>query len=81
MLKVHSQPREGYLKDRDESKSENHSVVSDSSRPHELYSLWNSPGQKLEWVAFPFSRGSIHPRSPALQEDSLLAEPQGSPLL
>ena len=35
----------GYLKDRDESKSENHSVVSNSSRPHELYSPWNSPGQ------------------------------------
>ena len=31
----------------------------------------------LEWVAFPFSRGSstgIEPRSPALQADYLLAE-------
>ena len=38
----------------------------------------------LEWVAFPFSRGSsqprMEPRSPALQEDSLPAEPQGGPL-
>ena len=25
--------------------SENHSVVSDSLRPHGLYSPWNSPGQ------------------------------------
>ena len=37
----------------------------------------------LEWVAFPFSRGSsqpeIEPRSPALQEDSLPAEAQGKP--
>ena len=37
----------------------------------------------LEWVAFPFSRGSSQPRikpgSPALQEDSLPAEPQGKP--
>ena len=37
----------------------------------------------LEWVAFPFSRGSSHPgmepRSPALQADSLPAEPQGKP--
>ena len=37
----------------------------------------------LEWVAFPFSRGSlnpgIEPRSPTLQEESLPAEPQGSP--
>ena len=35
----------------------------------------------LEWEAFPFSRGSskpgIEPRSPALQADSLPAEPQG----
>ena len=35
----------------------------------------------LEWVAFPISRGSsqpgIKPRSPALQVDSLPAEPQG----
>ena len=37
----------------------------------------------LEWVAFPFSRGSsnpgIEPRSPALQADSSPAEPQGKP--
>ena len=42
----------------------------------------------LEWVAFPFSRGSSHPRvrtqgieqgSPALQADSLPAEHKGRP--
>ena len=37
----------------------------------------------LEWVAFPFSRGSpnpgIKPGSPTLQADSLPAEPQGKP--
>ena len=37
----------------------------------------------LEWVAFPFSRGSsqpgIKPRSSALQVDSSPAEPQGKP--
>ena len=33
----------------------------------------------LEWVAFPFSKGSSQPRSPALQVDSLPAEPQGKP--
>ena len=27
-----------------------------------LYSPWDSPGQNLEWVAFPFSRGSSQPR-------------------
>ena len=31
----------------------------------------------LEWGAFPFSRGSSQPRSPALQVDSLATEPQG----
>ena len=37
----------------------------------------------LEWGAFPFSRGSSQPRdrtrSPALQVDSLPAEPPGKP--
>ena len=37
----------------------------------------------LEWVAFPFSRGSSNPgtepRSPLLQADSLPAESQGKP--
>ena len=33
----------------------------------------------LEWVAFPFSRGSSQPRSPALRADSLPAEPYGKP--
>ena len=38
----------------------------------------------LEWVAFPspgdLSNPGIEPRSPALQADSLPAEPQGKPL-
>ena len=33
----------------------------------------------LQWVAFPFSRGLSQPRSPALQADSLPADPQGKP--
>ena len=37
----------------------------------------------LEWVAFPFSRGSSQPRdrprSPTLQVDSLWSEPPGKP--
>ena len=39
----------------------------------------------LEWVAFPFSRGSSQPRdrtqSLSLWEDSLPAEPQGKPIM
>ena len=33
----------------------------------------------LEWLAFPFSRGSSQPRSLTLQVDSLPAESQGKP--
>ena len=33
----------------------------------------------LEWVIFPFSRGSSQSRDPALQADSLPAEPPGKP--
>ena len=33
----------------------------------------------LEWVAFPFSRGSSQSRSPALQTDPLPIEPPGKP--
>ena len=42
-----------------------------------------SQARILEWVAYPFSRGSfppeIEPGSPALQVDSLPAEQQGKP--
>ena len=34
----------------------------------------------LEWVVFPFSRGSFQSSSPALRADSLPAEPPGKPL-
>ena len=34
----------------------------------------------LEWVAFPFSRRSLQPRSPTLQADSLPSEPPMKPL-
>ena len=60
--------------------SESHSVLSDSSRLHGLYSPWNSLGQdtgvgnrSLLQGTFP-TQGS-NPRSPALQADSLQAEP------
>ena len=71
------------------SESECCSVVSDSLQPHGLYSPWNSPGQNtgvgslsLLQGTFP-TQGSnpclLHCRSPALQMDSLPAEPQGKP--
>ena len=34
-----------YLSRYVKSESESHSIVSDSLRPHGLYSPWNSPGQ------------------------------------
>ena len=65
-----------------ESESESHSVVSDSLRPHGLYS-GILQAKILEWVTFPFSRESSKPRDqtqvPPLQADSLPAEPQGKP--
>ena len=62
-----------------ESEGERHSVVSNSLRPQELRSSWILQARIPEWVAFPFSRESSQPRSPALQADSLSAEPQGKP--
>ena len=62
--------------------SESHSVVSDSLRPHGLYSPWNSPGQNtgtgsLSLLQGIFPNPGIEPWSPTLA-DSLPAEPQGS---
>ena len=62
--------------------SESRSVVSDSLRPHGLYSAWNSPGQNpgvgsLSLFQQIFHPG-IEPRSPMLQVDSS-AEPLGKP--
>ena len=66
-----------------ESDSERLSVMSDSFRPHGLHSSWNFPGQNtgvgscslLQDLPNP----GIKPGSPALQEDSLPAEPRGKP--
>ena len=41
--------------------SESCSVMSDSLQPHGLYSPGILQARKLEWVAFPFSRGSSQP--------------------
>ena len=55
----------------------------DSFRTHGLYTVHGIlQARILEWVAFPFSRGSSQPREPRppeLQTDSLPAEPQGEP--
>ena len=73
----------------DVSESESRSVVSDSLRPHGLFSPWNSPGQDtgvgstpgdLQWDSpGDLPNPGIKPRSPTLQEDSLPAEPPGKP--
>ena len=64
--------------------SESASVVSDSLRPHGLYSQWNSPGQNtgvgsLSLLQGIFPNPGIEPRSPTLQAVSLPAEPPGKP--
>ena len=63
---------------------ESHSVLSDFLRPHGLYGPWNSLGQNTEVGSLSLLQGElpnpeIEPRSPALQADSLPAEPQGKP--
>ena len=73
-----------WLEATEESESESRSVVSDSLRPHGLYSPWNSPGQNtgvgsLSLLQGIFLTQGIEPRSLALQADSLPAEPQGKP--
>ena len=64
--------------------SESHLVVSDSLWPQGLDSPWNSPGQNTGMDSLSFLQGDlpnpgIKPWSPALQADSLSAEPQGKP--
>ena len=63
-----------------ESESESCSVMFNSLRPHGLYNPWNSPGQNTEdsllQGIFPIQE---KPKPPALQADSLPAEPQGKP--
>ena len=65
--------------------SESCSVVSDSLRPHGLYSPWNSPGQNTGVGSLSLLQGilptgeGIEPRSPSSQMDSLPAEPQEKP--
>ena len=65
------------------SESEICSVLSDSLHPHGLYSPWNLQVRILEWVAFPFSRGSSQTRNrtqvSCIAADSLPTEPQGKP--
>ena len=65
-------------------RSESCSVMSDPLRPYGLYSPWNSPGQNTGVRNLSLLQGNlpnpgIKPRSPALQADSLPAEPHGKP--
>ena len=58
--------------------------MSDSLRPHGVYSPWNFPGQNTKVISQVPSPGDfpnlgIKPKSPALQADSLPAEPPGKP--
>ena len=64
--------------------SESCSVLSNSLQSHGLYSPWNSPDQNTGMGSLSLLQGNlpnlgIELRSPALQADSLPAEPQGKP--
>ena len=60
-----------------------HSVMSDSLRPHGYTVHGILQARILEWVAFPFSRGSSQPRgrtqASRIAGNSLSTEPQGKP--
>ena len=62
--------------------SESHSFVSNSLRPHGLYSSWNSSGQNPGVGSLSLLQGIIptqglKPKSPSFKADSSPAEPQG----
>ena len=63
--------------------SESHSVVSDSLRPHGLYSPWNSPGQNTRVGSLSLRQGIFPTQgvNPGLLHcrQFLPADPQGSP--
>ena len=63
--------------------SESCSIVSDSLRPHGLYSSWNPPGQNTGVGRLPFSRGSSQSRNQTQVShtagNSLPTEPPGKP--
>ena len=64
--------------------SESQSVVSNSLRPHGLYSSWNSPDQNTGVGSLPLPQGifptqGLNPGIPPLQVNSLPAEPPGKP--
>ena len=59
-----------------ESKSESHSVMSDSLRRHGLYSPWNSPGQNIGVDSLSLFQEIFLTQGPA---DSLPAELPGKP--
>ena len=67
----------------EENGSKNHSVVSDSSWPHGLYSSWNSSRQNTGMGSCSLSREFSDPgterRCATLQADSLLSKPPGKP--
>ena len=59
--------------------------MSNSLRPHGLYSPWNSPGQNTGAGSLSLTspgdlpKPGMEPKSPALQAGSLPDEPQGKP--
>ena len=66
------------------SESESHSAVSSSLRSHGLYSPWNSPGQNTGVGSCSLLQGifpiqGLNPEAPALQVNSLSAEPPEKP--
>ena len=66
-----------------ESESESGSVVSNSLRPHGLYSPWNSPGQNARVGSLSLLQGIFPTQGlkPGLHCRQIPSEPPGKPLL
>ena len=61
------------------SKSESRSVVSDSLRPHVLYSPWNSPGQNTGGGSLSCLQGIFPTQGSRIAGEFFTAEPPGKP--
>ena len=62
-----------------ENESESHSVVSDSLKPHGLYSPWNSPGQNTGVGSLSLLQGIFPTQVSCIVGGFFTAEPQGKP--
>ena len=62
-----------------ENENESHSIMSDSLKPHGLYSPWNSPGQNTGVGSLSLLQGIFPTQVSCIVGGFFTAEPQGKP--